>query len=247
MHADLAGPSLSRLAVSPPDEATIWSMLVDLLPAALGVASSPVPVIAVVLMLSTARARVTAPLFACGWLGGLTLVCVVVLAVGGDGRRGDLGLSALVDWLSLVLGAALILLASATWWSRRPRAARSGRRPAWMASIDAMSPGRAALLGLGLSSVNPKNLALAVIAAASVARSDSTTAQSAVAVALFVLLGSVTVAGPTVWFMVSPQRALRPLSRLEAFMAARGTLVLAVALALIGAKLLVDGLRGLAA
>jgi hypothetical protein len=41
------------------------------LPLAIGVALSPVPIIAVVLMLTTRRARVNGPLFVLGWLTGL--------------------------------------------------------------------------------------------------------------------------------------------------------------------------------
>lgn len=55
----------------------------SLLPAALGVAISPVPIIATVLMLLSKRARVTAPAFAVGWMLGTTLVLVVVLLLAG--------------------------------------------------------------------------------------------------------------------------------------------------------------------
>ena len=44
------------------------------LPLAVGVALSPVPIIAVVLMLTTPRARVNGPAFVLGWLVGLGIV-----------------------------------------------------------------------------------------------------------------------------------------------------------------------------
>jgi hypothetical protein len=44
------------------------------LPLAVGVALSPVPIIAVVLMLTTPRARANGPAFVLGWLVGLGLV-----------------------------------------------------------------------------------------------------------------------------------------------------------------------------
>ena len=46
---------------------------------AVGVALSPVPIIAVVLMLTTRRARVNGPLFVLGWLAGLAVVGAIVL------------------------------------------------------------------------------------------------------------------------------------------------------------------------
>jgi threonine/homoserine/homoserine lactone efflux protein len=48
---------------------------------------SPVPIIAVVLMLGTPRARVNGPLFVLGWMAGLAVVGTIVLAVAKGGRR----------------------------------------------------------------------------------------------------------------------------------------------------------------
>ncbi|MBM2823822.1 MAG: hypothetical protein HW413_2568, partial [Thermoleophilia bacterium] len=51
----------------------------DILPLAIGVAISPVPIIAVVLMLGTPQARANGPAFAAGWVAGLTIVGAIVL------------------------------------------------------------------------------------------------------------------------------------------------------------------------
>ena len=53
----------------------------QVLPFAVGVALSPVPIIAVALMLMSQRARLNGPLFVIGWLVGLAVIGVVVLAV----------------------------------------------------------------------------------------------------------------------------------------------------------------------
>lgn len=63
----------------------------DILPLAIGVALSPVPIIAIVLMLGTPRARVNGPAFAVGWLAGLTVVGTIVLLVVGDSATEDTG------------------------------------------------------------------------------------------------------------------------------------------------------------
>ncbi len=46
----------------------------QVLPMAVGVALSPVPIIALILMLVTPRARVNGPAFVVGWLLGLAIV-----------------------------------------------------------------------------------------------------------------------------------------------------------------------------
>ena len=57
------------------------------LPSALGVALSPIPIVAVILMLGTPRARTDGPAFALGWVLGLSVVAVAVLAL--TGASGD--------------------------------------------------------------------------------------------------------------------------------------------------------------
>ncbi len=51
------------------------------LPLAVGIALSPIPIIAVVLMLTSRRARVNGPVFVLGWLLGLGIVGVIVLSL----------------------------------------------------------------------------------------------------------------------------------------------------------------------
>ena len=53
----------------------------EVLPSAVGVALSPVPIIAVILMLGTPRARSNGPAFAVGWVLGLVAVSLLVLVV----------------------------------------------------------------------------------------------------------------------------------------------------------------------
>ena len=61
-----------------------------LLPSAVGVALSPVPIIAVILMLGTPKAKSNGPAFMIGWILGLAIVSVVVvLAASGSGLGAD--------------------------------------------------------------------------------------------------------------------------------------------------------------
>ena len=52
----------------------------QMLPTAVGVAISPLPIVAVVLMLVTPRGKVNGMAFVIGWIIGLTLVGAIVLA-----------------------------------------------------------------------------------------------------------------------------------------------------------------------
>ena len=79
---------------------------------AVGIALSPVPIIAVMLMLTTARARVNGPAFVVGWPLGLGIIGVVVLAIAGSAAVSSSGAPATwVSWLEIVLGVLLLLVA----------------------------------------------------------------------------------------------------------------------------------------
>ena len=63
--------------------------------------------------------------------------------------------------------------------------------------------------------------------------------------AVFVVIGSLTVAGPVVFFLVAPRRAAGPLSSIKDFMAAHNAVIMMVVLLVLGAKLIGNGIAGL--
>ena len=65
-----------------------------------------------------------------------------------------------------------------------------------MRALDTFTPAKAAGAGALLSGANPKNLLLAVAAAASIAQAAGTTGDEVVAYAVFVLVATLGVAAP---------------------------------------------------
>src|SRR5205823_5482556 len=76
----------------------------NLLPSAVAVAISPIPIVAIILMLGTPKARSNGPAFAAGWIIGLTAVSVIVLAVTGGASDSDSATNTTVNWLYVALG-----------------------------------------------------------------------------------------------------------------------------------------------
>jgi threonine/homoserine/homoserine lactone efflux protein len=212
----------------------------NLLPSALAVALSPIPIIAIVLVLGAPNARRAGPAFAVGWVAGLLAVSVVVVLLVGSGDDPDSDDPG-VDWLKIAIGI-LFLLMAAKQWTKRPKEGEEPEMPAWMATIDTATPPRAALLGAALSGANPKNLALTLAAVASIAEAGLDAGDTAIAVALFIALGSVTVAGSVLFYLVDADRAARPLAAVKQFMSDNNAVIMMVVLLLLGAKLLGDGL-----
>ena len=215
----------------------------DLLPSAVGVALSPIPIIAVILMLGTPKARTNGPAFALGWIAGLIIVNVVVLVVLGDASDPDSAAATGTNWGQVGIGVLFLALAGRQ-WRGRPKPGEQPEMPKWMATIDTFTPAKSLALGVALSAVNPKNLALTLAAAASIAQAGLSGGQSAAAVAVFVVLASLTVAGPVVFYLVASERAAGPLGTVKQFMSDHNAVIMMVVLLVLGAKLLGEGLGG---
>ena len=119
----------------------------EILTFAVGVAISPVPIIAVTLMLFSQRARVNGPVFLLGWVVALAIVSGVVYALADQADAAtDSTTSDAIAWGKIVFGVLFLLLAARN-WRNRPAPGAQPEMPKWMAGIDALKPGKA--LGLG--------------------------------------------------------------------------------------------------
>jgi threonine/homoserine/homoserine lactone efflux protein len=218
--------------------------ITDLLPVALGIALSPFPVVAAVLVVGTPHARTTGPAFALGWLVGLTALTSVVVLVFSGADDAESSSRTIVDVLRVLAGLALFA-GAARKWRTRPRAGEIGPTPGWMASIETMSAGRSLALGLGLGGANPKNVAFALAAASTIVTFGTTTADTVIAVAVFVVLASLSVIGPVVARLLLGERVAAPLDAVKGFMLANNNVILMVVFVLIGAKVFGAGISGL--
>jgi threonine/homoserine/homoserine lactone efflux protein len=210
-----------------------------------GVALSPVPIIAVVLMLGTPRARANGPAFVLGWIVGLAVVGAVVLLAASGANASESGEPA--DWVSvvkLVLGALLALVAVRQ-WRGRPRAGQAAQLPKWMQAIDTFGPAKAAGMAVLLSGINPKNLLLTLAAASAIAQTGVPAGQQAVALAVFVVIGTLGPGAPVAMYFALGAKATHLLDELKGWMAAHNAAIMAVLCLVIGAKLIGDGIAGL--
>ncbi len=215
------------------------------LPMAVGVALSPLPIVAVVLMLVSKRARTNGPAFVAGWLVGLAIVGAIVLAVAGPSDPTDgVEPATWVGVVKLVLGALLVLLAVKQ-FRGRPHEGDEAPMPKWMGALDDFTPPKGAGAGVALSALNPKNLLLAVGGAATVAATGISGADQAVAYAVFALVGTIGVAAPVVIYFAMGDRSAELLERLRTWMARNNAVIMAVLLLVIGVKLLGDGITAL--
>ena len=105
----------------------------QILGSAVGVAISPVPIIAVILMLFSKKATVNSLSFLFGWVFGLLGVGLIVLALGLTASDG--GPSTTSGWIKVVIGV-LFLGLGVKQWKSRPKKGEHAATPGWMSAID---------------------------------------------------------------------------------------------------------------
>ena len=220
-------------------------VLGDLLPLAVGVAVSPIPIIAVILMLLAPKAGGTSAGFLAGWVMGIAGATTVFLLLAGTLDTGSGGEpSTAVSWVKLVLGVLLLLLAVKQ-WQGGPGPGAEPELPKWMAAIDSFTAPKAAGLGLVLSAVNPKNLLMCVAAGTTIAGGSLSGGQDVWAVGIFTLVAASTIAVPVVAYAVGRKRMAGPLESLHSWLTVHNHAVMATLLLVIGVVLIGKGLGGL--
>ena len=103
----------------------------------------------------------------------------------------------------------------------------------------------AGVISVAMSGANPKNFALTMVAATSIAQEQLDGRRTAVAVAAYVLIGSMSVLPALVVHLVAPERAARSLDSVKDFMVANNSVIMMVILLLIGTNILGAGIGGL--
>ena len=217
----------------------------DILPLALGVAISPIPIIAAILMLLSPKAGGTSAGFLLGWVLGIAVAATIFTVIAAtSGMSGTSEPSSAASWVKVILGVLLLLLA-ARQWRGRPNAGEAAALPKWMSAIDSFTMVRASALGFALAAINPKNLILSAAAGTAIGSSSLANAKMAVVVAVFVVLAATTVAIPVIAHALAKERMRHPLDELKAWLQANNATVMAVLLLVMGVVVIGKGIGGL--
>jgi threonine/homoserine/homoserine lactone efflux protein len=168
---------------------------------------------------------------------------VLVLANAGSLSAG--GTPSTISFVvKLLLGLLFLFLAYRN-WQGRPKEGEEVEMPKWMAGIESFTPGKALGIGLLLSGLNPKNLSLTLAAAVSIAQAGLTVAEGWILLAVFIILASLTVGVPVLYYLTAGERAEQTLTTWKAWLTTNNATVMFVLLLIFGVKLLADGLGGL--
>ena len=215
------------------------------LPLAVGVAIGPVPVIAEILMLFSARARVNGPVFVLGFVLGLAVVTVaaMLIANSANANTSSSGRDA-VSWVKLALGV-LLLAGAVRQWRSRPRSDAKPAMPKWMAGIDSIATGRALALGAALGAVNPKYLALGGAAGATFGKALMSTGKQFSTALIFVAIACAAVTTPLIYYLLGGDSAQHTLDSWKAWLQHNNATVMAVLFIVFGFVLIGQAIQSL--
>ena len=209
-----------------------------------GVALSPLAIVAVVVMLVARGGAPAAWMFAGTWVVSLTLASTLVLLLADGADASAAGEPA--TWVSIVkivVGLLLVLFGVRS-LGERVSGEPETEAPGWMRKLDNVTTAKAASLAV-LFVVKPKNLLLTIGAGIAVAQLGAAPAAQVVGVAAFVALGTVGLAIPLAIHVLMPHRGRELLTRLREWMVSENATIIAVLCLVIAAKLLGDALVSL--
>lgn len=198
---------------------SLAALIGDLLPQAVAIAISPLPIIAVILMLLAPRAVSVAVAFLAGWLVAVAVVATVMALCSSLILDADAASSRpIIGTAKIVLGALLLFLAVRQ--IRRRNTSDTSAPPPWMNAIEHLAPMRAAGIGFLLAAVNPKNLLLGMTAGVTIGTSGTTLGAAVGATVVYVVIASLSVAAPVVAYVAFGPRARAKLDPTRAWLTA---------------------------
>lgn len=215
----------------------------EMLPFAVGTALSPIPLIAIVLVLMGQGGRRSGSCFVLGRLLGIGVLVTLVTLLA-EVLPDSQEVTAAGGWLRIALGAGLIWLA-VTKWRKRPGADAEPELPGWMSSLDSLSGPRAFGTGLLISAINPKELAFAIGAGIAIAAAGPGLVGDPLLLALYTVLAGSSVLVPLLVYLAAAGRLDAGLRSLQTWLVANNVAIIAVVLLVLGALMIGNGLEAL--
>ena len=218
----------------------------QVLPLAVGIAISPLPIVAIILVLITPKARTNGLAFLVGWIAGLVVIGGIALVVASAaGLSTSSGSAAKTHGLLMLAFGLLLLVIAARQWRSRPRHGEEAALPKWMASLDSFTPVKSMSMAALLSGINPKNLALNLAAMSIIAAAGLSASSQLVALLAVALIGSIGIIVPFAVYFAGGAKAAEVLGGWKVWLAANNAVIMAVLLLVLGVSLVGQGVAAL--
>lgn len=216
----------------------------DMLPIAMAIALSPLPIVAAVLIVGSPNGRVAGPVFGLGWLIGLVALSVTaLLLVNQIGPTSPFG-HLVLNILRIIVGL-LLLWAAINKWRNRPQDGEEPPVPKWLAAFNQISTVRAFRMGGMLAAANPKHIGLVLAAMSSLLYEPTQPLDVIIGIAVLVVMSSSAVGAVIIGHAAGGQKAATHLESIKQFMLRNNTVIVMIVFAVLGMSVLGAGISGL--
>ena len=221
------------------------SVIAEILPFAIVVAVSPINIVAAILLMFSKKPVLNASCYLAGFMTGVALVLAAVTVIADSaGLSGDAQRSRWASALLVALGVYLLFVAVQT-FRKRPAPDENPPAPAWMDGITGFGPLKSIGIGLTIGALNPKNIAVAVAAAITIASAGLTPGSTISVVAIYTVIASLGVAAPIVTTLILGDRSTEVLEDWKAWLDRNTAAVMAVIYLIFGVILVGKGIGGI--
>lgn len=218
------------------------SIIGDILTSALGIALSPIALLAAVTLVISPRGNAAALGFLGGWLLGVIVPVVVVSMLTGLLPESAPDTSRPVAGTILLLLGALFLYLAAGEWRLRPMPGRAPVLPRWVAALDSMTVPQGLALGFGLAAASPKNITLGVAAGLTIGGVDFLLREVIVVILVFVVIAVSSMLIVVVGGMLAVDVWRRPLVEFRDWLGRNSATVQVVLYLVLGTSLIGAGI-----
>lgn len=219
------------------------SIVGQTLPLALGIAISPVAIMAAIMMLLSVKAKQKGASFLSGWVIGVLLMLAITTLFGGFLPASDTrGPHFVGSILQIVIGGAMLLLA---WrqWNGQLKPVEERKLPKWMDRVEETGSAKAIWLGFYLAAADPKNWLLAASAGISISSSPNIITRTFCGL-IFVGIAVAAVAFPVIYSMSAPDKLSGILHDIRGWLLTHNAAVLTAVMVVLGADIIGMGISG---
>jgi hypothetical protein len=219
------------------------ALLASIFPHAIEVALSPLPISAVILLLLSGKPRANSLAFLFGWVVAIFAnVAAFMLIVSIEPKSPDSKDTAIAI-INGILGIFLLYLAYKQ-WNLRPKAGHKPKTPKWMNAVDQFTPIKSFIIALTLVTINAKNTVIDIATGTLIARSANTPAESFIALTIFALISSITIAIPVFAYLIFGNTLAKTLTNLKKWFIYNSSTILSILFCVLGAELLYKAFFG---
>nr|WP_245184991.1 GAP family protein [Listeria monocytogenes] len=197
---------------------------------AVGILISPFPIVGLILILLSNKARINSIFYTVGWIVGNIAIFFIGLFLMSSAVSSSGDQSTLVKVVLIVLGALLILLGAHD-FTKRPKNGEQAATPKWFEKMSNIKPGGAMMFAFV---VNPKNMLLSLTAGVSVGALNLSGGQETTATIIFGIIACCSIYIPTIAFLLAGSKLNNALDSTRKWLIQNNSVIMAVLFLFIG-------------